>query len=48
MHGWMSKILQVDLTTGTCTVEPLDPIVIKNYIGGRGLGIYYLNQEVDP
>jgi aldehyde:ferredoxin oxidoreductase len=48
MHGWMSKILQVDLTTGTCTVEPLDPIVVKNYIGGRGLGIYYLNQEVDP
>ncbi len=48
MHGWMSKILQVDLTTGTCTVEPLDPIVVKSYIGGRGLGIYYLNQKVDP
>jgi len=48
MHGWMSKILQVDLTTETCTVEPLDSIVIKNYIGGRGLGIYYLNQKVDP
>jgi aldehyde:ferredoxin oxidoreductase len=48
MHGWMSKILRVDLTTGKCTVESLDPIVVKNYIGGRGLGIYYLNQEVDP
>ena len=48
MHGWMSKILRVDLMTGKCTVESLDPIVAKDYIGGRGLGIYYLNQEVDP
>ena len=48
MSGWMSKILRVDLMTGKCTVEPLDPMVAKNYIGGRGLGIYYLNQEVDP
>ena len=48
MNGWMSKILRVDLMTGKCTVESLDPIVAKDYIGGRGLGIYYLNQEVDP
>ena len=48
MSGWMSKILRVDLMTGKCTVESLDPMVAKNYIGGRGLGIYYLNQEVDP
>ncbi|MGD9067261.1 MAG: aldehyde ferredoxin oxidoreductase family protein [Desulfobacterales bacterium] len=44
----MSKILRVDLMTGKCTVASLDPIVAKDYIGGRGLGIYYLNQEVDP
>jgi len=48
MNGWMRKILRVDLMTGKCTVESLDPIVAKDYIGGRGLGIYYLNQEVDP
>ena len=48
MSGWMSKILRVDLMTRECTVESLDPIVAKDYIGGRGLGIYYLNQEVDP
>ncbi len=48
MSGWISKILRVDLMAGKCTVESLDPIVAKDYIGGRGLGIYYLNQEVDP
>ena len=48
MHGWISKILRVDLMAGKCTVESLDPVVAKDYIGGRGLGIYYLNQEVDP
>ena len=48
MNGWMRKILRVDLMTGKCTVESLDPMVAKDYIGGRGLGIYYLNQEVDP
>ncbi|MEE4605527.1 MAG: aldehyde ferredoxin oxidoreductase family protein [Desulfobacteraceae bacterium] len=48
MHGWMSKILRVNLVNGKSTVESLDPIVAKEYIGGRGLGIYYLNQEVDP
>jgi aldehyde:ferredoxin oxidoreductase len=44
----MSKILRVNLVNGKSTVESLDPIVAKDYIGGRGLGIYYLNQEVDP
>jgi aldehyde:ferredoxin oxidoreductase len=48
MGGWISKILRVDLMTGKCTIESLDPVVAKDYIGGRGLGIYYLNQEVDP
>jgi aldehyde:ferredoxin oxidoreductase len=26
----------------------MEPSVAKNYIGGRGLGIYYLNKLVDP
>jgi aldehyde:ferredoxin oxidoreductase len=48
MHGWAGKILRVNLTTGDCSQEPLDPIVAKDYVGGRGLGIYYLNKEIDP
>jgi aldehyde:ferredoxin oxidoreductase len=29
-------------------VEAIEPKVARNYIGGRGLGIYYLLKEVDP
>ena len=48
MYGWRGKILRVDLTTGGLKEENLDMKVAKDYIGGRGLGIYYLNKEVDP
>ncbi len=48
MHGWMGKVLRVNLTTGECSVESLDHFVAKDYVGGRGLGIYFLNKEVDP
>ena len=45
MNGWMGKILRVDLTSGACSdVSSTEPSVAKDYIGGRGLGIYYLNQ----
>lgn len=48
MYGWRGKILRVDLTTGGLKEEILDMKVAKDYIGGRGLGIYYLNKEVNP
>jgi aldehyde:ferredoxin oxidoreductase len=48
MHGWCGKVLRVDLTRGELRQEPLDPQVAKEYIGGRGLGIYFLNREGDP
>ena len=48
MYGWKLKILRVNLDTGMCKEEALDPKVAKDYIGGRGLGIYYLNKEIDP
>jgi len=48
MHGWMGKVLRVDLTNGVLKEELLDPGVAREYLGGRGLGIYYLNKEVDP
>jgi aldehyde:ferredoxin oxidoreductase len=48
MHGWRGKILRVDLTTGEIKEEKLDGKVARDYIGGRGLGIYYLNSEADP
>lgn len=48
MFGWRGKILVVDLSAQTIRVEDLDPSVAKDYIGGRGLGIYFLNQYIDP
>ncbi len=48
MYGWRGKVLRVDLTEGTIAEEKLDPKAAKDYIGGRGLGIYYMNKEMDP
>ena len=48
MHGWCGNVLRVDLTGGQIRTEKLDPGVAKTYVGGRGLGIYYLSKEVDP
>ncbi|MBL0714448.1 MAG: aldehyde ferredoxin oxidoreductase family protein, partial [Desulfosarcina sp.] len=48
MNGWTGKLLRVDLTRGELHEVPLDPVVAKDYIGGRGLGIYFLSREVAP
>ena len=48
MNGWMGKILRVDLSGEKTRVQALDPKVAREYLGGRGLGIYYMNREVDP
>jgi aldehyde:ferredoxin oxidoreductase len=48
MDGWMGKLLRVDLGSGETRDEMIDPQVAKDYIGGRGLGIYILGREVDP
>jgi len=48
MNGWIGKMLRVDLGSGAIRDELLDPAVLKDYIGGRGLGIYTLNRELDP
>ncbi len=48
MTGWKGKILRVDLTTSTTTVEDLDRAVAEQYIGCLGLGTRYLCDEVDP
>jgi aldehyde:ferredoxin oxidoreductase len=46
--GFMGRILRVDLTSGKTAFEPLDMERAKAFIGGRGLGISYLLEEVDP
>jgi aldehyde:ferredoxin oxidoreductase len=48
MYGWRGKVLRVDLINRRVLEEKLDEKTARDYIGGRGLGIYYLNKEVNP
>ena len=48
MFGWIGKILLVNLSTGKVKEEKFDLRTLKDYSGGRGLGIHYLNKFVDP
>jgi aldehyde:ferredoxin oxidoreductase len=48
MHGWSGKIIRVDLSGRKITREEVAPNVARDYLGGRGLGIYYLLKELDP
>jgi aldehyde:ferredoxin oxidoreductase len=44
----MGKILRVNLSNGEINEEELDPQVARDFVGGRGLAIYYMLKEVDP
>jgi aldehyde:ferredoxin oxidoreductase len=48
MYGWIGRVLRIDLSKNAISFEALDPKIAKAYIGGRGLGIYYLSNEVEP
>ncbi len=48
MNAWVGKILRVDLTKGVASVEELNEEFARDYIGGRGLGVKYLYDEIDP
>ncbi|HUU37636.1 MAG TPA: aldehyde ferredoxin oxidoreductase N-terminal domain-containing protein, partial [Candidatus Desulfaltia sp.] len=45
VHG---KILEVDLSSGRIEEIPLDPGLVEDYIGGRGLGARLLYDRIDP
>jgi aldehyde:ferredoxin oxidoreductase len=46
MNGYGGRILRVNLTNGTFTKEPTPADVARDFIGGRGFGIYFLHMEV--
>ncbi|MHA1576329.1 MAG: aldehyde ferredoxin oxidoreductase family protein, partial [Candidatus Thorarchaeota archaeon] len=47
MSGYRGKILTVNLTSGATTVESLDENLLKQFIGGAGLGARLLYDLVD-
>ncbi|RDD52278.1 aldehyde ferredoxin oxidoreductase [Nanoarchaeota archaeon NZ13-N] len=48
MFGYSGKILRINLSSREIREEKLEEEVAKNWLGGRGLGVYYFLKEVDP
>ena len=48
MYGWHGRLLRINLTQRKSTIETIDPKILHDYIGGRGLAIHYLYKELDP
>lgn len=46
--AWHKKVLRVNLTEGTTSVEPLNMEWANEYLGQRGLATKYLVEEIDP
>lgn len=46
--GWVGKVLDIDLSTGTTAVYPLDRELARNFIGGRGINGRMLFRLVQP
>ncbi len=45
---WQRQILRVNLSEGSCKIEPLNMDWAQDYLGSRGLGSKYLYEEMDP
>jgi len=48
MGGWMGKVLDINLSTGSVATRPLDMEMAHTFVGGRGLGARLLWDEVGP
>ena len=48
IFGYAGKLLRVDLTSGQIGEDFLDEDTLRNYIGGTGLGMKILYEEVSP
>ncbi len=46
--GFAGNVLQVDLTNGTAAIEPLDPVIARDYIGGLGTAIKIAWDNITP
>lgn len=49
-YGWVGRVLDVDLTNTTIKIRDLDEVCAdyQHYVGGRGLGVKILYDEVGP
>ncbi|HEX2923006.1 MAG TPA: aldehyde ferredoxin oxidoreductase family protein [Chloroflexota bacterium] len=47
-YGYTGKILRLNLTTGTISVDEHDDLWYRRYLGGAGIAAYYLLNETKP
>ena len=47
-HGYIGKILHIDLTSATITTEEPPEEFYRKYMGGSALNLYYLLKEMTP
>src|SRR5205085_5232366 len=45
---YTARLLRIDLSNGATSAEDLEPDILRTWIGGAGLGVHYLLQEVPP
>lgn len=48
MFGWSGNLLRIDVTNSTVKNEKIEKSVMKQYIGGRGLGTRLIYDEAGP
>lgn len=45
---WFNKLVRINLTDESIREERIEDDVLKSYLGGKGLGTYFLLKEVPP
>jgi aldehyde:ferredoxin oxidoreductase len=48
MNGWIGRSLRINLTDGKTRTEELDSGILEKFLGGRGLGVKVITDEVKP
>ncbi len=48
MTVYQNKFLKLDLSKREAVETPLDPDVVRDFLGGRGFGIEYLYKHLPP
>ena len=47
-RGYAGKILRVDLSRGKISSQPMPEKLVKQFVGGRGINLKFLYDEVPP
>jgi len=48
MYGWIGRSLRVNLTENDFTIEETPSEFTEIFLGGRGLGVKVLSDEIEP